>query len=352
MARKHIPSATYRLQFNSGFTFAQAQEILQYLSELGITDIYASPLFKAGPGSTHGYDVCDFDCLNEALGSSEDFEHLAHELHRLGMGMLLDIVPNHMGTDLSNAWWRDVLKHGRNSPYAEWFDIDWEPLKSDLHNKILLPLLGDHYARVLESGELRLAIDQGKFVVAYYDKNFPVSREAAAWAVEQLARIAASQPKLKTAASRLAALRSGAASEDHPVVERLASQADPVPDLELALQEFNRPPGADETVSRLPASPATALPSGALESRARRDQLPPFLRCHQSCVSAYGIARGVRNHASPRSFTRPERHCDRTAHRPPGRSVESEGNVTGCKRLPYQLAVRETNTLTRRVFTL
>src|SRR5437868_14278904 len=101
-----VPVATYRLQFNREFTFAQAREIVQYLADLGISDVYASPLFAAGPESTHGYDVCAFDRLNPSLGTGEDFKNFRAELQRAGLGLLLDMVPNHMGTSAGNLWWR------------------------------------------------------------------------------------------------------------------------------------------------------------------------------------------------------------------------------------------------------
>ncbi len=172
---KRTPCATYRLQFNRGFTLREANEILAYLSELGISDIYASPLFEAGPQSTHGYDTCSFERLNPNLGSAEDFGRLASDLKRRAMGLLLDVVPNHMSATLANPWWRDVLQEGRESIYADFFDIDWEPQNPALQNKVLLPVLEDHYGKVLESGKLRLIFEGGKFLIAYHDRNFPVS---------------------------------------------------------------------------------------------------------------------------------------------------------------------------------
>ena len=172
---KRIPCATYRLQFNRGFTFSQARDILDYLIELGISDVYASPLFEAGPESTHGYDTCCFGRLNPGLGTEEDFNQFTGALNRCGLGLLLDFVPNHMSATLSNPWWRDVLENGRDSAYADFFDIDWEPPRPDLKNKVLLPVLEGHYRKVLESGKLRLVHRDGKFSVAYYDHNFPVN---------------------------------------------------------------------------------------------------------------------------------------------------------------------------------
>src|SRR6476660_5841261 len=138
---RRFPSATYRLQFNSQFRFADAQAIVPYLHSLGISHRYASPLFSAGLDSTHGYDVCDFTQLNPVLGTREEFEAFVGALHEHGMGLILDMVPNHMGTALSNPWWRDVLQWGAQSRFAAWFDIYWQPAKSDLRDKLLLPIL-------------------------------------------------------------------------------------------------------------------------------------------------------------------------------------------------------------------
>ncbi|MGN6641847.1 MAG: malto-oligosyltrehalose synthase, partial [Verrucomicrobiota bacterium] len=172
---KCLPSATYRLQFNRDFTFQQAVEIADYLTDLGISTVYASPLFQAGPESTHGYDVCSFSKISANLGGESAFERFTERLRELKLGLLLDVVPNHMGAVLSNDWWRDVLENGRHSPYAEFFDINWTPPDPSLRNKILLPVLEDHYVRVLESGKLRLEFQSGKFFIGYYDRKFPVA---------------------------------------------------------------------------------------------------------------------------------------------------------------------------------
>ncbi len=171
---KRVPGATYRLQFNRDFTFSQAGGALDYLAELGITDIYASPLFRAGPQSTHGYDVCSFNEINPGIGSPEDFDRFTAQLKSLGLGLLLDMVPNHMGAALSNPWWVDVLKHGRDSRFAGFFDINWELPHPRRPHKILLPVLEDHYGKVLESGKLRLVFEHGEFFIAYGGRNFPV----------------------------------------------------------------------------------------------------------------------------------------------------------------------------------
>ncbi|MDX1487052.1 MAG: 4-alpha-glucanotransferase, partial [Acidiferrobacterales bacterium] len=172
-----IPNATYRLQFNRDFGFAQAAALVPYLQRLGISHCYASPFLKARAGSTHGYDIVDHSALNPEIGNEQEFEHFVDTLRRHRMGQILDIVPNHMGVGGDdNAWWLDVLENGPASAYAQFFDIDWRAGKPEMRDKVLLPVLGDHYGRVLDSGELRLAFEatKGTFAVRYYHHLFPV----------------------------------------------------------------------------------------------------------------------------------------------------------------------------------
>ncbi len=171
-----IPGSTYRLQFNRQFTFAQAREIVPYLDELGITDCYASPYFQARAESLHGYDITDHNKLNPAIGTREEYDEWVAALHERGMGQLLDFVPNHMGIgEPANLWWMDVLENGPSSHYAPFFDIDWHPLKKELHGKVLLPILGDQYGRVLERGELKVSFEAGSFFLHYYEHLFPIA---------------------------------------------------------------------------------------------------------------------------------------------------------------------------------
>ncbi len=169
-----IPVSTYRLQFNGGFGFAAARQVIPYLDELGITDIYASPYLKARHGSPHGYDIVEPGRLNPEIGSEEEFDAMAVELKTRDMGQLMDIVPNHMGIGTENPWWMDVLENGPASLYAKFFDINWEPVKRELKNKVLLPILGAQYGRVLEDGELALAFKRGAFFVCYHEHKLPV----------------------------------------------------------------------------------------------------------------------------------------------------------------------------------
>jgi len=171
------PLATYRLQFNKSFTFRDATDLVPYLAALGISHCYASPYLRARPGSMHGYDIIDHNALNPEIGSPEDYEQFVAALHRHGMGQILDIVPNHMGVMGSdNAWWLDVLENGEASEYAEFFDIDWEPVKEELRGKVLVPMLGDQYGNVLEKGELQLSldVDKGEFSILYHQHRFPI----------------------------------------------------------------------------------------------------------------------------------------------------------------------------------
>ena len=173
--RSARPVSTYRLQFNAGFGFQQARHLVGYLHALGVSHVYSSPVLKARPGSMHGYDITDHNLLNPEVGSFEDLQGLVQELRNFGMGQVLDIVPNHMGIGLGeNPWWRDVLANGRASEFAEFFDIDWEPIKSELKDKLLIPILGDQYGAELERGHIRLVGDESGFRVEYYDKVLPL----------------------------------------------------------------------------------------------------------------------------------------------------------------------------------
>jgi (1->4)-alpha-D-glucan 1-alpha-D-glucosylmutase len=174
---RQVPTATYRLQLNRTFTFRDAASIVPYLSDLGISHCYVSPYLRARPGSLHGYDIIDHNAINPEIGTWDDYEHFVSELHRHGMGQILDIVPNHMGVMGSdNAWWLDVLENGEASDYAEFFDIDWDPIKGELHGKVLIPILADQYGNELESGKLKLVLDaeRGELSILYNQHRFPV----------------------------------------------------------------------------------------------------------------------------------------------------------------------------------
>jgi (1->4)-alpha-D-glucan 1-alpha-D-glucosylmutase len=249
--------ATYRLQFHQGFTFRDAEALVPYLARLGVSHVYASPLMAARPGSTHGYDIVNHDRLNPEIGTQSEFAALAAALETHGMGLVVDIVPNHMAIGADNAWWFDVLEWGEASPYAAYFDINWDPLREDLKGRVLLPVLGDQYGLVLESGaiSLRFAPAEGSFSAWYYDHRVPISpysypvilRHGGAALAEYEAAFAA----LWQLSEHSAQTRAGE-------LKRLLAEAAANPDtaraLEAAVREFTgtaADPASFETLHRL-----------------------------------------------------------------------------------------------------
>jgi (1->4)-alpha-D-glucan 1-alpha-D-glucosylmutase len=175
-ASPRIPRSTYRLQFHAGFTFDDARAIIDYLSALGISDVYASPYFQSAPESTHGYDISDHNRLNPLIGDQASFQAYCSALKEHQMGQVLDFVPNHMGIGGPlNAWWMDVLEDGRISPYARYFDIEWRPINIVLSDRILLPILGDRYGKVLEEGGFKLLFEAGGFFLSYAETRLPIN---------------------------------------------------------------------------------------------------------------------------------------------------------------------------------
>lgn len=184
----HIPSSTYRLQLHKDFDFAAARRVLPYLKRLGITDVYLSPIWTSTPGSTHGYDVTDHAQVNPELGGEAGLRRLSARARELGLGLIVDFVPNHMGIQGGhNPYWEDVLTHGQASRYAHFFDISWQPLKRALENKVLLPTLGDQYGRILERGELHLTRGGGHFFLTYWERRLPISPRSLAGLLTALA---------------------------------------------------------------------------------------------------------------------------------------------------------------------
>ena len=172
---RRIPISTYRLQFNHSFAFKDAAQLIPYLHDLGITTCYASPYLKALPGSSHGYDVIDPTVINPELGDKRAYQQFVQALEDHHMGQILDVVPNHMGIDKSaNPWWQDVLENGPSSKHAKIFDIDWNPVKPELKNKVLLPILGEQYGIALENQEISLAFRDGRFFLQYYEHHLPI----------------------------------------------------------------------------------------------------------------------------------------------------------------------------------
>ncbi len=195
------PRGTVRLQLHRGFNFDDAAQTVGYHARLGISHFYLSPIFAARTGSTHGYDVVDPTRINPELGGEEGFVRLVAALRASGMGLVIDIVPNHMGAaPTANPYWRDVLQWGRQSPFADWFDIDWNTATPHLRGKILLPVLGDGYDAALRNGELQLLFDDasGQFEAAYHDNRFPL-------APSSLAKLLEMQPPLQVTGELFAA---------------------------------------------------------------------------------------------------------------------------------------------------
>lgn len=212
------PGATYRLQFQPGFGFDDAAEICGYLKALGITHVYCSPYLQAAPGSTHGYDVVDPGRVNEELGGPEAHARFLRRVKDTGLRQVLDIVPNHMAIDgRHNRWWWDVLENGPLSAYASWFDVDWQSPEEKLRDKILAPVLGDHYGRILSAGGIRLQREEGSFVFHYEDHEFPAAPQSMA-AVLAAAAQRIDHDYLAFLADSLARLPSGSAFSSDPAM--------------------------------------------------------------------------------------------------------------------------------------
>jgi len=190
------PAATYRLQLGPGLGFDQAAELAGYLARLGVSHAYASPVLQASPGSTHGYDVVDPTRVSEELGGAAGFARFSRALGAHELGIVLDVVPNHMAVgNEHNAWWWDVLENGHSSKYADYFDVEWEPTDVRGDNRIMLPILGDHYGRVLEKGELALGREGGRLVLRYYDHKLPVAPRSLGPLLERAGRRAGSDDR-------------------------------------------------------------------------------------------------------------------------------------------------------------
>jgi (1->4)-alpha-D-glucan 1-alpha-D-glucosylmutase len=211
--RARPANSTYRLQFHrEHMTFRHAAELVAYLNDLGISHLYASPCVKTRAGSQHGYAIVDYGALNPELGDPQDYQAMVDALRQCGLGQILDIVPNHMSAAPGeNAWWTDVLENGPSSPYACYFDIDWASVKEELRNKILLPLLGEQYGEVLESGQLHLQYRDGAFFVRCYEAPLPIDPKTYPLVLSQpmqdlKAVLAAESPELLELESILTAL--------------------------------------------------------------------------------------------------------------------------------------------------
>ncbi|ARA91890.1 malto-oligosyltrehalose synthase [Rhodothermaceae bacterium RA] len=167
--------ATYRLQLTPDFGFDAVEALVPYFTRLGVSHLYLSPITEARAGSLHGYDVIDHNAIRADFGGREAFDRLRATAHRAGLQLILDFVPNHAGVGPNNAYWQDVLAYGPHSPYAAFFDIDWNPLKPELQGKILLPFLGRPYGEALDDGEIALAYEDGRFYAAYFENRFALA---------------------------------------------------------------------------------------------------------------------------------------------------------------------------------
>ncbi len=258
-------TATYRVQLQAGFTFDDAAAVSGYLAALGISHLYCSPYLQAAPGSTHGYDVVDHARLNSELGGPGGHQRLVNALAAAGLGQVLDIVPNHMAlAGRANAWWWDVLENGPSSRFAGYFDIDWDPPQRKLIGTVLMPVLGDHYGRVLEAGELTVQRRGGSFVVTYHEHEAPLSPRSLDDLLTRAAARAGSA-ELKDTATALGQLPHAiladpaAVAERHSGTEKLrvrlarlaASDPKVAAAIDAELAGLNRDPDAlDELLSR------------------------------------------------------------------------------------------------------
>ena len=171
-SRSHLPASVRQ---RTPHVFATRTQLVHYLHRLGVSHVYASPYLASRSTSNHGYSVVDYGRIDPKYGSNDDYDTFVAALQEHGMGHLLDVVPNHMSAASGeNVWWTDVLENGPASTYADYFDIDWRPVREDMENRILLPVLDNQFGVLLESGELKLVYQDGAFVVRYYDKRFPI----------------------------------------------------------------------------------------------------------------------------------------------------------------------------------
>ena len=303
MARAGIPVSTYRVQFNKDFRFLDCRDIVPYLHMLGIGALYSSPRFKARRGSGHGYDVASPVRVNSELGTDEEFSELCTKLRDYELGLVLDIVPNHMAASHENPWWMDVLENGPSSPYAHYFDIEWHPSISKAaflqDNKVLLPILGDLYGNVLKRGELSLGIEETGFSLRYYDRKVPLDPASYEGILEVwLSHLAGEYPQqgelspnCNRSSLSSAIFPRPPPSNRHRSPSGLTSRAP----LKSALFELYRDSlearaAFDATLRQFSEEPRllhqllerAVLPARLLEDRLRRNQLPPLLRHHRS----------------------------------------------------------------------
>jgi len=249
----HIPKSTYRVQLNGKFTFNDLGALIPYFCSLGISDLYLSPVFTAIPGSLHGYDVTDYCKINPELGGGDGFDLLAKRLRSAGCDILLDFVPNHMGIAGSlNRWWCDVLENGRLSPYARFFDIHWKDEGGHTRPRILVPILEDHYGKVLEQGKIVLTYDDG-FALKYGQIELPISPGSYARILEPLFVSDANTAESQKLASRVTELADMPRLDDAPDTESAKRRAETIDRLkkEIAAIINDHPEFREQLVARL-----------------------------------------------------------------------------------------------------
>jgi (1->4)-alpha-D-glucan 1-alpha-D-glucosylmutase len=238
-------SSTYRLQLHAGFTFDDASRVASYLQALGISHIYCSPYLQAAKGSQHGYDVVDHQQVNVELGGEEGHARFCASLKALGMGQVLDIVPNHMATGPENKYWWDVLENGPSSRFATWFDVDWNSAEVKLQNKVLIPILGDQYGHALSAGQIAIHYDGDSFQVRYMEYQLPLAPRSLAIPLSAAAK-ALKSPTLSFIADSMARLPQPDSTDEALVAAR---HRDKTVIYEL-LQRFCREePGASEAIA-------------------------------------------------------------------------------------------------------
>ena len=273
-----MATATYRLQVHAGFDLRAVRRLVPYLARLGVSHVYLSPLLQARPESRHGYDVVDPTRLDPKLGTPADLAALVRTLRRHDMGLVLDVVPNHMAIGSDNRYWTDVLTHGEASQYARWFDVAWRTRRGR-PAPVHLPVLGDVRSRVLARGELGLVWEGDRVRVRYFDQRFPLDPAMLAPLVETAARSVGGSRELAAIAAALRALPSralpaptGDRAREADVVARLARSP--------AATRARRPrrAAAADPGLRRGAPRAPTLPARLLAARRRRRQLPPLLR--------------------------------------------------------------------------
>lgn len=249
------PRATYRLQLHAGFDFDAATALVPYLAELGISHVYCSPVLQAAVGSSHGYDVVDHGAVSRELGGEEGFGRLVGAAHEHGLGIVLDLVPNHMAIGgPQNRWWWDVLEHGQASRYAAYFDIDWDPPERRLRNVILLPVLADHYGRVLEAGGIRLAWDGEAFTVETDAASFPLDPRSLGPLLTEAAQAAGSDD-LELVAAALGELPPSTLTDCDSVERRQSAAAVLLSDLRGLAANAPMRRAIDAAVARLNLDP-------------------------------------------------------------------------------------------------